>query len=248
MRDAGFLFISLRPAGGHDSLRRAAARRGGRLLAMSPWRIARNDDAASRAALDAALSCPLVVFTSPAAVAAAVALRPLRGPRCLAVGEGTRRALQRAGVAHAQAPARMDSEGLLAMPAMAGLERGDALGLVSAPGGRGEIVRQLSAKGVDVRRADVYARVPLPLPAARIARLQAWLDEAAAPACLALTSGEAFGHLLAQWPAAGLPALRRVTVIAASERLAALAREQGFPQVRLAASPRPADLAAAAPG
>ena len=47
--------VSLRPQGEHAALRRAAARHGGRLLALSPWRIAPIDDAATRHALDTAL-------------------------------------------------------------------------------------------------------------------------------------------------------------------------------------------------
>ena len=45
--------ISLRPAGQHDALRRAAARFGARTLAVSPWRLqARDDDATRQRALD----------------------------------------------------------------------------------------------------------------------------------------------------------------------------------------------------
>lgn len=248
MRDAGFLLISLRPVGGHDGLRRAAARAGGRVLALSPWRIEAHDDAAARRALREALACPRVVFTSPAAVRAAATLSPLRTKRgqiFLTVGDGTRRALASAGARDAQAPARMDSEGLLALPAMAGLQRGDAIGLVTAPGGRGEIVRRLTARGIAVRRADVYARVPVTLPASRMAQIRTRLDEAASPVFLALSSGEAFERLLAEWPARESASLRRATVIAASERLAGLARERGFRRVRVAASARPADLVAA---
>ncbi|MGY0505891.1 uroporphyrinogen-III synthase [Luteimonas sp. e5] len=244
-----FLLVSLRPAGAHAGLRRAAARHGGSLFALSPWRIVMRGDAATRAALAQALAQPQVFFSSPAAVHAAAALQPLRahaGQAVFAVGAGGRRALRRAGVAGAQAPARMDSEGLLALPAFAALGTGDALGLVTAPGGRGEIARRLRARGVRIVRADVYERVPLALPAARIARLQALLETARVPVFLALSSGEAFAQLLAQWPASALPRLQQaVTVIAASPRLAELARSHGFPRRRLAASALPADLVAA---
>lgn len=248
MRDAAFLLISLRPVGGHASLRRAAARAGGRVLALSPWRIEARDDADARRALRAALACSHVVFTSPAAVRAAAAMAPLRTKRgqvFLTVGEGTRRALARAGVADAQSPARMDSEGLLALPAMAALKRGDAIALVTAPGGRGEIARRLGARGIEVKRADVYARVPVAISAASVTSLRKKLDEAASPVFLALSSGEAFERLLAHWPDPALKSLSRATVIAASERLAGLARERGFKRVRVAASARPADLVAA---
>jgi uroporphyrinogen-III synthase len=54
---AGCYVISLRPAGQHEPLRRAAARHGARVLALSPWRLAPRDDAATRAALETALAC-----------------------------------------------------------------------------------------------------------------------------------------------------------------------------------------------
>ena len=78
---AGCYVISLRPAGQHEALRRAAIARGARLLALSPWRIAINEDPATRDRVRAALACAMVVATSPNAVSAAAALRPLRARR-----------------------------------------------------------------------------------------------------------------------------------------------------------------------
>ena len=66
--------ISLRPAGEHATLERAAAAHGLGLIALSPWRIVHRDDPAARTALAAALDAPVTVFTSPPAVAAAAAL------------------------------------------------------------------------------------------------------------------------------------------------------------------------------
>ena len=248
MHDAGFLLISLRPVGGHDALRRVASRDGGQLLAMSPWRILEQDDADTRRPLREALAAQCVVFTSPAAVRAAARLQRLKAKRTqhfFGVGEGTRRALQRAGIADAQSPTRMDSEGLLALPEIARMRRDDVLGLVTAPGGRGEIARRLQARGVRVLRADVYARGPVSISKAGWQRLQQALDDAASPLYLALSSGDALTEWLAQLPPAMAKPLRDVTVVAASERLAALAREQGFRRIKIAASARPQDLVAA---
>lgn len=248
MHDAGFLLISLRPVGGHDALRRAAARDGGQVLAMSPWRIIEHDDAETRRQLREALAVQHIVFTSPAAVRAAARLLTLKAKSAqhvFAVGEGTRRALQRAGVTDAQSPTRMDSEGLLALPDIAGLRRGDVVGLVTAPGGRGEIARQLTARGVGIMRADVYARAPVSIPKAGWQRLQQALDDDASPIYLALTSGEAFTELLAQRPATLAKPLWDVTVLAASERLATLARAHGFHRIKMAAGARPQDVVAA---
>lgn len=241
---AGSYVISLRPRGQHAALRRAAAKRGARVLALSPLRIDFRDDASARAALRAALAAPVVLFTSPNAVAAArrlQALRPRRGQRWLAVGEGTARALRRAGVREVASPARMDSEGLLALPALHAV-RGVDVGLVTAPGGRGRIAPALAARGARVLRADVYERVAIAPRAAGLARLRALR----APAWLALSSGEALDLLLAAVPGDVVARLRGTTVLAAGERLAALARARGFARVAVARSARPADLLAAA--
>lgn len=233
--------ISLRPAGQHDSLRHAAARHGLGLVAVSPWRLRERDDDATRADLAQALAAPAVVFTSPAAVRAAAGLADLhriQSPHWLAVGEGTARALARAGIAHVQQPARMDSEGLLALPALAQVPR---IGLVTAPGGRGLIAAELARRGVEVVRADVYERLALPLAPALLRRLR----ELPAPWVLAVSSGEAFERVLAALPADIATAWRGQQVVVASARLATQVRAHGFPHVLQAAGPRPAQLIAA---
>lgn len=239
----GWYVISLRPAGGHAGLRRAAARRGGGLLALSPWRIVARDDPATRQALRAALAAPRVVFTSPAAVRAAAALQALdaTGARLFAVGAGTAAALRRAGAGAVCAPERMDSEGLLALPDLHAVA-GEPLGLVTAPGGRGRIAAALRARGARIRRADVYERVDTPPSAAAVARLRALQ----AAAVVAVSSGAALARILEALPADAARRLRDCPAVAASERLRAQARALGFAQVAVAAGPRPAQLVAAA--
>lgn len=236
--------ISLRPRGEHGSLRRAAARHGAGLIALSPWVLRRRDDAATRTALRAALAAPRVVFTSPAAVRAAGALQALRprdGQAWCAVGAGTAAALHRAGAAPVQRPARMDSEGLLALPALQDVD-GLEVGLVAAPGGRGEITPALQARGARVVRADVYSREPVQLAPRALRQLR----DTQAPMVLALSSGEALQRVLAALPAELAGRLRRARVAAASERLAALAGELGFARVVRAGGPGAAALAEAA--
>lgn len=235
--------ISLRPAGQHDGLRRAVARLGGATLAVSPWRLLARDDDATRERMAAARACDLLVFTSPAAVRAAARLLPLAelAGEVVAVGQGTARALRRQGATKVQAPQRMDSEGLLALPAMHHLY-GRRVALVTAPGGRGVIAGQVQARGAELLRVDVYERVPLPLPAATLARLHALPP----PAVLAASSGEALNQVLPQLPPPLHERWLRQPVVVASERLAALAATLGFGQVRVAAGPLPAQMAAAA--
>ncbi|HEY0333606.1 MAG TPA: uroporphyrinogen-III synthase [Stenotrophomonas sp.] len=234
--------ISMRPVDGHAALRRAAARHGLRLLAVSPWRLQPNDDEASGQALARALAAPVVVFTSPAAARAAASLMPLRPPaqgRWLAVGEGTARALRAAGVPGVAWPPRMDSEGLLAMPALSG---DGPIGLVTAPGGRGLLAAELERGGRQVIRANVYSRVPITLAQALLQRLQAL----ASPTVLLLSSAEALQRVMPQLPPGVAARWRAQPVVAASQRLAELAREAGFAQVRCAQGPLPAQLVAAA--
>lgn len=239
--------ISLRPRGGHAALRRAAARRGAGLIALSPWALRDRDDNASRESLRLALEAPRVLVTSPAAVRAAARLQPLRadagtggGQAWFAVGAGSAAALRRAGIDAVAAPTRMDSEGLLDLPGLQRLD-GSTLGVLTAPGGRGLLIPALQARGARVLRADVYERVPVAPSPRAIAALRALM----APAVLALSSGEALQRVLASLPADVAPTLRAVTVIAASARLAELARTLGCTgEILIARGPRPADLLA----
>ena len=240
----GWYVISLRPLGQHAGLRRAAATHGARLLGLSPLRIDARGDAATLAALRAALAAEVVVFTSPNAVRAATALQALRtrrGQAWLAVGAGTMAALRRAGIAHVAAPARMDSDGLLALPALQHVD-GRRIGLVTAPGGRDRLAPALRARGADVQRADVYARTAIPPSPRALARLRT-LD---APMLLAVSSAEALTSLLADVPDDIRAILRRARVLAASERVASVARGHAFEDIVVAASARPRDLLAAA--
>ncbi|MGY1531378.1 uroporphyrinogen-III synthase [Luteimonas sp. A649] len=245
-RLSGCYVISLRPVGGHGTVRRAAAALGARTLALSPWRIAQLDDPNVRGTLQRTLASPRVVFTSPAAVAAAATLQPLR-PRpdqaWAAVGAGTALALRRAGAGHVGSPERMDSEGLLALPSLRDVQGLD-VGLVTAPGGRGVIAATLARRGARVLRANVYERVPIAPSPRAVATLRA-LD---APAWLLLSSGEALEHVLATLPGDALARLQEAAVVAASERLAGLARERGLRVAAVAASARPAAMLAQCSG
>jgi uroporphyrinogen-III synthase len=235
--------LSLRPQGGHATLRAAAARHGGHLLALSPWALRRLDDADARSSLEAALTASATIFTSPEAARAAAVLapQPLRhAALAIAVGSGTARALRRAGVGEVAAPRRMDSEGVLALPALQAAS--GTVGLVTAPGGRGHLVEALQQRGLTLRRADVYRREPIALRREAVERLASDIDRCA----LALSSAEALQQVLAQLPPALALALRQRPVAAASERLVALALAQGFTQVAQAPGPLPAQLAATA--
>ncbi len=238
----GWYVISLRPQGQHEAMRRAATRHGARLFALSPWRIEPVDDAATRDALAAATGASRVLFTSPAAVRAAARLQPLRrmpAQHWIAVGRGTAAARGQAGGDCVEWPARMDSEGVLSLPSLAGLT-GAELGLVTAPEGRGLLGCTLEGRGARVLRADVYRRAPVPLPARALARLRN-LD---APAGLALTSEAALVRVLSELPRELVALVRTMPAVAASERLRLRALELGMRQVERAPGPLPTQLVA----
>ncbi|MEO6154292.1 MAG: uroporphyrinogen-III synthase [Thermomonas sp.] len=241
----GWTVLSLRPRGQHGGLRAAANRHGARVLALSPFVIEPLTDAIHRKTLKQALAADIVVWTSPNAVRAAVALQSLkarRGQAWLAVGSGTRRALLRAGI-DARAPARMDSEGLLAMHELRELH-GRRIALVTAPGGRGLLAPSLARRGAHVVRADVYARRPVAFNMRAIAALDEVLA-AQRHVLLALSSDEALRRLLA---ARSASAFAKIAVVAASPRLAEVARQAGFQRIAIASSASPAALLHAAAG
>ena len=246
-KPCGWTLVSLRPQGQHAGVRSAAAALGGCVVALSPWRLRRSAGPASVSALQRALQAPAVVFTSPAAVTAAVSLghdfaaEPFRTWLC--VGEGTRRALQAAGARQVDAPARMDSEGLLALPALAEVA-GREIGLVTAPGGRGLLAAALQARGAQVVRADIYTRVPQPIAPRALARL----SHSPQPWVLALSSGEALQRVWGQLsPAWRVRWQQHMRVVAASERLQAQALALGLGPVERAAGPTATQLVAACP-
>lgn len=239
----GWTVLSLRPRGQHGGLRSAAARYGARVLAMSPFMIEVLEDPTHRKALKRALAADIVLWTSPNAVQAAASLQAPKARRnqvWLAVGTGTRRALQRAGI-DARAPTRMDSEGLLAMPELQDV-RDRSIGLVTAPGGRGLLAPALSSGGAQVLRANVYARRPIAFTQRTLTALAAVLVEPQR-VLLALSSHEALQRLLATGTA---NALTRIAIVAASERLADAARDAGFRRITVACSTTPGALLKAA--
>ena len=244
--------ISLRPRGEHATMRRAAARHGAGVIALSPWVLVPREDADTRRELHAALCASRVVFTSPAAVRAARRLRVLEGlplvpptlgaaPQWYGVGAGTASALRRAGAGFAQSPARMDSEGVLALPALLDVDGRD-VGLVTAPGGRDALEPALRARGARVLRADVYTREPARLSTRALAALRG----TQAPCVVAVSSAGALEQVLDRAPDAIGTLLRGLPLVAASERLAAHARALGFARVCVAPGPQPDVLVAAA--
>ncbi len=237
---AGATLVVTRPVGQGAGLARRARALGARTVLLPGLTLRPSADADTARAL---LAAPFDgwIFVSPQAARFTFALAPdwrlPAGARAFGVGEGTRRALARQGVASFAPRSSSDSEGLLALPELAAVE-GQRFALVKAPGGRGLLAATLVERGAELVPIHVYER-----HAPRLTRRH-FEALAAAPALLLtlLSSAVALEHLLALLPPAQLARLREGSLIASSARLAALAAERGFGDVLQATSALPADL------
>ncbi|WP_250627507.1 uroporphyrinogen-III synthase [Pinirhizobacter soli] len=222
-----------RPAGTAATLVAAVRARGGIpvLLPGLSLRTAQDTQAAATA-LDHALAADVIVFTSPAAVAHARQLRPLVTlAKVCALGVGTAKALDRAGIKDARFPEREDSEGLLAMDIMSQLGHA-RVALVGAAGGRGVLRSVLRERSARFDEVHVYRRGP--------ARLDARHRDAASAFTrrdrVLLSSAEALANLHQALAGEPWQALLEATWIVSSERLAAMARDAGMATVHVASS------------
>ncbi len=183
-----------------------------------------------------------LIFVSPAAAEHGVPQLPASWrelPR-LAVGAATAEALAEAGWPATPSPETENSEGLLALPALASV-RGERIAIVRGDGGRELLADTLRERGADVRYVEVYRKCEL-MPD-QIAAVQAI---SANPLTVVLSSVEALARLCAIIPA---DRLRTLTLVVTSGRIAEQAarlsiRDQ-VAAIRIAASVGTDDLLAA---
>jgi uroporphyrinogen-III synthase len=167
---AGRGVLVTRPAGLAAPLAARIEQAGGRPIVFPAVEIV---DLPRPRALERLAEFDLAIFVSPTAVERALAMAD-RWPRPLAVaavGEGTRRALERAGLRGVIAPREgADSEALLALPELARFS-GKRVLIVRGAGGRDLLARSLAERGCRVELAECYRRAP---PADAAPLLAAW--------------------------------------------------------------------------
>jgi uroporphyrinogen-III synthase len=240
---AGCTIVITRPAGTSAPLARRVRSLGGIPLLLPGLSLRAATDAdIVRAQWQRALKDDLLIFTSPAAVRFAMALAPIdTRATVIATGQGTAHALRQCGI-DAQTPStRQDSEGVLALSALQSVH-GRRVALITAPDGRGVLQERLAKNGANLREVHVYTRAAPHLNRRHVEAVMQ-LSEAA---CVLLSSAEAMRHLLTLLPVAARDRLRQAVAVASSERIAELARLDGFSRVELAASAHSEDLLAAA--
>ena len=171
----------------------------------------------------------LVVFVSPSAVRVTLAALPRR-LTAAAIGAGTARELERAGIGPVIAPvAGADSEALLALPQMHQLA-GKRVLIVRGEGGRELLAQSLSERGARVEYAECYRRVrPRADPAALLA---SWA--AGGVHAVTVNSGEALDNLLALLGAEGAARLRATPLFVPHARVAAQAAQLGVREALVA--------------
>lgn len=187
------------------------------------------------------------IFVSRAAVAAAAAHAPAQLAAAkvrIAVGAATAAALERLGLAVVRAPGDgEDSDGILRLAELQSVA-GQRIAIWAAPGGRDRLLTGLAQRRAEVGALMVYRRVPLrPRPAA-LRRLR----QAASAVVLSASSGLLLKALDAVLVRAGLTPLRARPLVVASPRIAALAADLGYTDVRVARGASAQALAGALAG
>ncbi len=240
----GSTVVITRPAGSSGVLVRSVRALGGSPLLL-PGLSLRPRACPALADTNAAAAFDSWIFVSPAAVRFAFRAAPDLSipPQALVccVGAGTARALARRGIASIAPHDRSDSEGLLARPELADV-RGRRFALVGAPGGRDLITSTLRQRGALIEPIHVYERAA---PRWQKHTLQA-LADARQPLLTLLSSADALRHLVERLPPDLLERLRRSPLVVASQRLAEIARADGFESTHAAASALAPDLLLAA--
>lgn len=179
------------------------------------------------------------IFVSPTAVRKAMArLRMRRGARpwppalrVAAIGRGSQRALQEAGIAPVLVPpARADSEALLAMPEFA-RPSGQRIVIFRGRGGRELLGETLAARGARVEYAECYARA---MPASATDPLGGDHGAAGAIDAVTLSSGEGLANLHALLDERGREQLRGTPLFVPHARVAEQAAALGARKVTIA--------------
>jgi uroporphyrinogen-III synthase len=175
----------------------------------------------------------LAIFISPNAVRYGMAAIRVSGeiPAALkiaTVGQGSAKALYEAGITNVIVPAeRFDSEGLLALPDLRDVS-GWSVMIFRGDGGRELLGNTLRERGATVEYATCYQRSK---PKQDIGILAG-----SAPDAITVSSSEALGYLWQMLDVEAQAALLDVPLFVPHERIAELARQQGWRRIKLTSS------------
>jgi len=175
----------------------------------------------------------LAVFISPNAVRYGIAAIRAVGElppelQIATVGQGSAKALRETGVAKIIAPTlRFDSEGLLALPELQNITGWHVI-IFRGDGGRELLGDTLKARGATVEYAACYQRSKPQLDVKSLLSSE--------PDVITVTSSEALGHLWQMLDDNARIILRDTPLFVPHERIAELAKQQGWQFVNLTSS------------
>jgi uroporphyrinogen-III synthase len=221
--------VVTRPRELAQPLAAAIERRGGRAIVFPAIEI---EELPAPAALRRIADYQLVIFVSPTAVR--VAMRALDRAReaiaAAAVGAGTRKELERAGIHGVIAPQTgADSEALLAMPQMRDVA-GKRVLIVRGENGRPMLGNALGARGATVEYAECYRRSRPTADAAPL--VERW--KGGEVDAVTVSSAEGFDNLLAMTGPHGPVLLAATPLFVPHPRIASHARMRGSGEVVVA--------------
>ena len=199
------------------------------------------DKRAARETLAGARHADLLIFVSTNAVQYAFPLLPGQLPldvQIAAVGKATAEALSEQGLEPTLVPPRMDSEGLLDLPAMREVS-GKTVYILRGNEGRELLQETLSARGARVQQVEVYRRT---LPQRQAAATNLVRNWARLVDVVTATSNAIIDNLFTMLGDEGAELLRTTPLVVISQRMAEHVVGLGCEQVHLAASARSADL------
>ena len=148
--------------------------------------------------------------------------------RVAAVGQSSAQALRDLGIAHVIAPTdRFDSESLLALPELQNVS-GWRVAILRGDGGRELLGDTLKARGAQVEYITCYRRSKPNLDADALL--------AAKPDAITVTSSEALGYLWQMLEEPGRTRLAVIPLFVPHERIAELARLQGWKKIMVTAA------------
>ena len=199
------------------------------------------DKHTARAELLGASRADLLIFVSTNAVQYAFPLLPEQLPfdvDVAAVGGATAAALTASGLEPTLVPQRMDSEGLLDLPALKSV-RGKSIYILRGNGGRELLAETLGERGAEVHQVEVYRRQIPKRQAAAANLVRGW--EHLVQAVIA-SSNTIVDNLFTLLGDAGADRLRSTPMIVVSQRMAEYVLGRGCEEVYVANSARDIDV------
>jgi len=226
---AGLTVVVTRPREQALDLVRRIEQLGGRPLSFPLLEIeAAPDNPAMRDQIFRLQQTDFAIFISPNAVRYGMtAIRAVgklpQSVKVATVGQGSAKALHDLGIAHVIAPTeRFDSEGLLALPELQKIS-GKHVMIFRGDGGRELLGDMLKARGAIVEYVTCYLRRKPDFDVSTLV--------AAAPDAITVSSSEALVYLWKLLEEASSTELAAVPIFLTHERIAELARQQGWQQV-----------------